>query len=161
MKKQITCLIAFICLFMPLCFAHPNHKEYAAGKQPSQKQIKNFDALLDSRLHLTKEQKELLKQNRAKRHKDMKKVVSRMQELKEKIRNVYLTGIPPFQAELRTAPYKAELVILKQKINIIREERRIEFENTLNQEQKIEFEKFKKELAQKRLETKNNKKESP
>lgn len=161
MKKQVIFLIAFLALAMNLPSLahedfHPNHKP----KPPTHKQIKEFDNYLDSRLNLTKEQKELLKENRNKHDKKMRKIVSKMQNLHDKIRNVYLTGIPPFQVELRTAPYKAELVVLNQQAKKLREDSRKEFEAILNQEQKIEFEKIKKEIAHKR-QNHNNKKESP
>jgi len=149
MKKQLIYLTAFLLLFTPICLAHPTDN-IPPHHKPTHKQIKEFDNFLDSRLQLTKEQKELLKQNRTKHNKEMKKVVSKMQNAHDKIRNVYLTGIPPFQAKLRTAPYKAELALLMQQAKSIREDARKEFESILTDEQKVEFEKIKKEMKLKR-----------
>lgn len=155
MKKQLIYLIVFIFFTAPFSYAHPKMEH-----KPTHKQIKEFDSFLDSRLNLTKEQKESLKQNRNKHNKEMKKIVAKMQDTHDKIRNVYLTGIPPLQAKLRTAPYKAELALLMQQAKMIREDGRKEFESILTDEQKIEFEKIKQEIKLKREEHERNKKES-
>lgn len=152
MKKILVNIIISLLIFAPVCLAH-------VGEPPSKptfKQQREFDKMLDNRLKLTQEQKEQLKANRIKHFKEMDKIVSRMQVLHDKIRNVYLTGIPPFQADLKTAPYKAELVLLKQNVDKLKQEHRKSFENILTQEQKLEFEKIKKELALKRKPPQNN-----
>ena len=78
----------------------------------------------------------------------IKEVVNDMEELHIKIRNVYLTGIPKWQADLRTAKLKTDLVALKQKADKLKEQRRKNFESILTEEQKIEFEKIRAEFAQ-------------
>ena len=79
----------------------------------------------------------------------MNKIIKKMQELHDKIRNVYLTGIPKFQADIKTAPLKAELVLLKQQADKLRIEHRKNFENILTPEQKAKFQMLKKEMHSK------------
>ena len=117
---------------------------------PTIKEQKNFDKIMDERLNLTQEQKNYIKSNRAKHFKEMEKTISKMEVLHKKIKNVYILGIPKYQADLRTAPYKAELAILSQNAQKQRAQFRKNFESILTPEQKIEFEQMKKERAQKK-----------
>ena len=113
--------------------------------KPTIKEQKEFDKMLDDRLHLTQEQKDYIKTNRTKNIKEMKKTVSEMENLHKKIKDIYLLGIPKYQADLRSAPYKAELAILKQNAKKRKIENRKNFENILSKEQKIELEKIREE----------------
>ena len=122
--------------------------------KPTHKEQKQFDKMLDERLKLTPEQKNYIKTNRPKHIKEMEKTISKMENLHKKIKNVYLLGIPKYQADLRTAPYKAELALLKQSAHKQKMENRKNFENILTKEQKAEFEKMKKERFQKRQQDK-------
>ena len=118
--------------------------------KPTHKEQKEFDKMLDERLNLTSEQKNYIKTNRSKHIKEMERTISKMENLHTKIKNVYLLGIPKYQADLRTAPYKAELALLKQNAQKQKAENRKNFENILTKEQRVEFEKIKKERMQKR-----------
>ena len=114
------------------------------------KERKEIDLILENRLNLTQEQKDYIKTNRQKHKKDIENLIEKMQKLHIDIRNVYLTGIPKWQADLRTAHLKAELAILKQNIDKMKTENRKNFENILNPDQKAEFEIIKKEFAAKK-----------
>ena len=122
---------------------NPPHK-------PTLKEQNQFDKMLDERLNLTDEQKKYIKQNRPKHIKEMEKTIAQMEALRKKIKDVYLLGLPKYQAELRCAPYKAELAILRQNARKQKLENRKNFENILTKEQKEEFEKIRKEHLQKR-----------
>ncbi|MBR2069611.1 MAG: hypothetical protein IJ877_07630 [Candidatus Gastranaerophilales bacterium] len=124
--------------------------EHQKPHKPTLKEQKQFEKMLDERLQLTQEQKSIMKANRQKHIKEMEKTISKMENLHTKIKNVYLLGIPKYQADLRTAPYKAELALLKQNAQKQKYENRKNFENILTKEQKIEFEKIKKEHAKNR-----------
>ena len=100
---------------------------------------------MDEKLQLSEEQKEELRKNRANFQKEMKKIVNAMEEKHIQIRDIYYSGIPKFQADIKTAPMKAELVILKQNADKLRKEHRKTFENILTEEQKAAFELLKKE----------------
>ena len=123
------------------------------------KKSEQIDAYLTQKLNLTKEQKETLENNKKKHIKEIKKIIKKMQDEHDSIRNVYLSGIPKFQADVKTAPSKTRLVILKIEADKLREQNRKNFENTLTQEQKIEFEKIKQEFRAKKqakLDSKQN-----
>lgn len=119
-------------------------------KKPTAKQQKEFDKLLDERLKLTKEQKEYIAKNRPKHIKEMEETIKKMDDLHKKIGKIYNSNNSKFQADLQTASMKTELAILKQNAIKQKRENRKNFENILTKEQKIEFEKLRKELAQKR-----------
>ena len=72
-----------------------------------------------------------------------------METLHSKIKNVYMLGIPKYQADIRTAPMKTELGILKQNAMKQKAQHRQNFENILTKEQRVEFEKMRKEFLQK------------
>ena len=148
MNKKISLLITLILLSATFCVAQeqPPIKPH----KPTLQERKQFDNMLDERLKLTQEQKNYIKQNRSKHIKEMEKTISQMEDLRKKIKNVYLLGLPKYQTDLRTAPYKAELAILKQNAHKQKMQNRKNFENILTPEQKQEFEKIKKERAQKR-----------
>lgn len=149
MNKKI-CYILFSIVLLAktsaFCYPPPEHEYF---KQPQPKQEKEIDKLLDERLNLTKEQKEYLKTNRQIHKKQMQAKIKKMQRLHDKIRNVYLTGIPPFQANLKTAHLKAQLVLLKQETQKMREQNRKDFEKILTPNQRLELEKLAKEFKQK------------
>lgn len=120
-------------------------------KKPTFKEQKQMDNFLNEKLNLTQEQQEILRKNRSQYRKNMEKIVKEMQELHDKIRDIYLTGIPKFQADIKSAPLKAQLVALKQSANKLRQEHRKAFENILTNEQKIKFETVKKEPRKKTI----------
>lgn len=114
-------------------------------RKPTFKERREFDKLINEKLNLTQEQQEILKKNRSKHIKEMEKIVDDMQKLHDKIRDIYLTGIPKFQADIKSAPMKAELVMLKQNADKLRAEHRKAFEAILTPEQKATFEQLLKE----------------
>ncbi len=115
---------------------------------PSRPNPKEINRMIEKRLDLTNEQKEEIKNALQENRKEMKKIIKRMIFLHDKIKTVYQTESSKYQAHIKTAPYKAELVILKQRADILRNENRKTFENLLNKEQKTEFEKIKQEMRQ-------------
>jgi len=144
MKKLLVFVI--LSVFLNISNAEAHNMDCCHNVKYIQNDQKEIDKMLDSRLHLTDEQKKYIKDNRPGHIREMKKTVSAMEDLKRKIRNVYLTGIPKYQADLRTATMKLELVMLKQNADRQKTENRKNFENILSPEQKIEFEKIKKEF---------------
>ena len=122
---------------------HSNPKEIA-------KEHEAFDKLLNERLNFSIEQKKAIRENHENYKNEISKIFSKMEKLQLKIRNVYLSGLPKWQTDLRTAPYKAELVLLKQEAENKRIENRKNFENILTEEQLLEFEKIKKERLHKK-----------
>lgn len=146
--KKILIFLSIILISTSSNFAHEcTDKNFS--KKPSLKEQRQMDVFLSEKLNLTQEQQEILKKNRSQYKKNMEKIVKEMQELHDKIKDIYLTGIPKFQADIRTAPLKAQLVTLKQNANKLRQERRQAFENILTEEQKIKFEAIKKESLKK------------
>jgi len=143
--KNIITILGIILLTTSCSFAH-NCENKNFPHKPTFKEQRQIDKLLNEKLNLTQEQQAVLKENRSKHRREMEKIVKDMQDLHDKIRNVYLTGIPKFQADLKTAPLKAELVILKQNADKLRAEHRKAFEDVLTDEQKVEFELLKKEI---------------
>lgn len=147
MNKILTILaIILICFNSAYAIECGNKEEF---QKPTFKEQRRIDGFLDERLNLTIQQKEELKKARAQHRKEMEKIVKKMQELRDKIRDVYMTGIPQFQADLKTAPMKAELVLLKQNADRLRQEHRKTFESILTPEQRAEFDQIKKEYAPK------------
>ena len=114
--------------------------------KPTAKDFKEMDKKLAQRLNLSDEQVKVLKTNRQKNIKELEKTISKMEATHKKIRNIYLLGLPKYQADLKSAPYKMELAILKQNADNIRKQNRKNFEAILTPEQKIEFKKFREEL---------------
>lgn len=146
MKKIITNLFVILML---LC-------TYATAQQcsdmPTKEKLKNaakFDEYLDTKLHFTSEQKNFIRQNRQQYRRDVGKILKQMQTLHDEIRDVYLLGLPKYQADFRTAGKKAQLVVLKQNAKWVRDERRKAFESILDKEQKAIFDELKKEFANK------------
>ena len=113
------------------------------------KQQKEKDLMFKERLNLTDEQVEILKENRAKHRKEIEKLVKQMQVLHDEIRDIYLLGLPKFQTDLRTAPKKAELVILKQNATNLKKQYSKQILDCLNEEQKLEFYKIREEKKEK------------
>lgn len=145
MKKIMINLIAFSIM---LSMSASAHIECNCNKhKPSIKERKEIDSMLEKRLNLSEEQKEYIDKNRPIHRKEMEKIIDKMQKLHNEIRDIYLSGIPKFQADVKTAPQKAELVILKQNADKMKQEHRRNFENILNSEQKLEFEKIKQEYS--------------
>lgn len=135
-------IIVATCIFLTnLATAHEFQKEN--HKRPNYIQQIKFDNQLNQKLDLTEEQQEQLRNNRNAFRKEMSKIIKEMEELHDKIRNVYYSGIPKFQADLKTASMKGELVMLKQKADKLKQEHRKNFLNVLNEEQKAEFIKLK------------------
>ena len=141
MNKIITILML---IAIPTCVLAQDFEPPRPHK-PTQKEQKEFDKMFEQRLNLTEEQKEYIKQTRPKHRKEMEKTISEMEKLHKKIKDVYLLGLPKYQADLRTAPYKAELALLKQNAQKQRAQNRKNFENILTKEQKAELEKMRNE----------------
>ena len=117
---------------------------------PKMRDLKELDKEISTRLNLTDEQLKILRKNKTKNIKSMEETISKMESVRKKIKNVYIIGIPKYQADIRTAPMKMELVLLKQNADKIRYENRKNFESILTPEQKKEFEQIRKELIQER-----------
>lgn len=124
-----------------------------------EERAKKFDEILAQRLSLTQEQKDAIEKSRKKTRKELEKIYDAMKKEQKKIRDVYMTGIPAYQANIRTSASKAKLAVLKQKADSIREESRKNFEKILTPEQKAEFEKFRQEMSEKRKEMSEKRKE--
>ena len=148
MKNLLTFLM---CIFLLSNIGYSCECEKNKINKPNFLKQAKFDATINERLSLTKEQHDQLKANRAQFRKEMSEIIEQMETLHIKIRNVYYSGIPKFQADLKTAPMKAELVTLKQKADKLKQEHRKNFQNVLTEEQKIEFQKFKEEKKQKKI----------
>ncbi len=147
MIKKYLLIFTFFISLMNVVVAHPYFD------MPTKESIKReckMDEYLDSRLHFTQQQKDYIKHNRQKYKKDMEKIVKEMQQCHDRIFEVYMTGLPRYQTDLRTAPDKAMLVILKQNAKRTKENHIKSFEAILTNEQKIEFQKIRKEFAQNR-----------
>jgi len=144
MNKMILHLIICICFLYSSANCEQNFEK---PHKPTYKEQKQIDKMLDERLKLTDEQKNYIKTNRPKHLKEMENTLNKMENLHTKIRNIYLLGIPKYQADIRTAPLKAELALLKQSADKQKQENRKNFENILTKEQKIEFEKIKQEFG--------------
>lgn len=138
--------ILFCSCFIENCSAHCNKPKYPVTKEQDK-----IDKMLETRLNLTTEQINYLKKVKPKNRKEIENAIKKMELKRDEIRNVYLLGLPRFQTDIRTAPLKAELVILKQNTDKLKENHRKDFENILTPEQKTEFEKIKKELANKKM----------
>lgn len=147
MKSKLTIYLIMLLISANVVFAVHN---FDIPSKESIKRESKIDEYLDTRLHFTRDQKTFIKQNRQMYRKEMEATVKQMQSVHDEIRNVYMTGIPKYQADFKTATKKAQLVVLKQNIRHIKEERRKAFESILDKEQKAEFEKIKKEFAEKR-----------
>lgn len=147
MNKKVIAVLMF--LIFSSCVLAQDY-EYPRPHKPTQKERREFDKMLEERLNLTEEQKNYIKQTRPKHIKEMEKTVSKMEDLHKKIKDVYLLGLPKYQADLRTAPYKTELALLKQNAQKQRAQNRKNFENILTKEQRAELELIRKERAQKR-----------
>lgn len=146
-KKILTIAIIFLATTINV-FAH--NCDNNIPQKPSFKEQRQMDTLINERLNLSQEQQERLKTDRANHKKEMDKIIHKMEILHDKIRNVYYSGIPKFQADIKTAPLKAELVLLKQNADKLRLEHRKNFETTLTTEQLAEFNKLKEELKAKK-----------
>lgn len=149
MKVKILLILAIIFTTSSHVFAHDCIHEKIPQKT-TYKEQKQRDKYLDDRLQLSEEQKSELRKNRAHFQKEMRKIVENMEDVHIEIRNVYYSGIPKFQADIKTAPMKAELVILKQNADKLRKEHRKTFESILTPEQKTEFQNFQKEIHSKK-----------
>ena len=79
----------------------------------------------------------------------MEPIIKEMQSLHDEIKSIYNCKYHKFQADIETAPLKAQLALSKQKADKLRMEHRKNFEKILTPEQKIEFEKFKNEFSTK------------
>ena len=115
-------------------------------KKPTKQDFKKMDKFIEQRLNLSDEQIKILKSKRQKNIKELEKIIAKMETNHKKIRDIYLLGLPKYQADIKSAPYKMELVMLKQNANSIRNQNRKEFEAILTNEQKAEFKKLKSEL---------------
>ncbi len=145
MIKKYVLIFTFLIAITNISFAHPH---FDAPTKESIKRECKMDEYLDQRLHFTQQQKEYIKHNRQKYKKDMEKIVKQMQECHDRIFEVYMTGLPRYQTDLRTAGDKAMLVVLRQNAKRTKENHTKSFEAILSPEQKAEFQKIRKEFAQ-------------
>ena len=136
-------ILAIVFLLNTSVFAHDCMQKNTPHK-PSFKEQRQIEEFFNEKLNLTQEQKEILKKNRTQHRKEMQKIIQNMEIQHDKIRDVYYSGIPKFQADIKTAPMKAELVILKQNANKLRQEHRKSFESILTEEQNLLFQAFKR-----------------
>ena len=123
-----------------------NTQETYKHTKPTKKDIKQIDKMLETRLNLSQEQIKILRANKQKNIKEIEKSISKMESLHKKIRDIYMLGIPKYQADLKSAPYKMELVVHKQNIDKIRSQNKRNFEAILTPEQKAEFKKIQSEM---------------
>ena len=156
MKKNLLYLVLSVTLLSSLAFAEnlaeppidgnfpPKHD--FAHKKPTKQDFKKMDKFIEQRLNLSDEQIKILKSKRQKNIKELEKIIAKMEINHKKIRDIYLLGLPKYQADIKSAPYKMELVMLKQNADSIRNQNRKEFEAILTNEQKAEFKKLKNEL---------------
>lgn len=149
MKIKILFILTIFTMSISSVLAHECAHDKIPHK-PAFKEQRKMDKLINDRLNLSQEQQEQLRKNRTQHRKEMDKILKNMEEKHIKIRDVYYSGIPKFQADVKTAPMKAELVILKQNANKLRQDHRRSFENILTPEQKNEFQNLKKELHAKK-----------
>lgn len=152
MIKNILTILTIIFITQTSIQAHECHDGFAPKKPTFQEQRK-MEAFLNEKLNLTQDQQEQLDKNRSQHRKEMSKVIKKMETQHDKIKEIYMIGIPKYQADIRTAPMKAELVKLKQEADKLRLEYRKSFENTLNEEQKIKFENLKKDMINSKNQT--------
>ena len=157
MIKYILTITTLLFISTTPLLAHDCSENKMHQKQ-SPKQQKQWENIINERLNLTEEQQIKLRENKQLHKKEMGKIVEKMQIQHDKIRDVYYSGIPKFQADIKTAPMKAELVILKQNADKLRQENRKNFKSILTEEQAIEFEKLKEEIKTKH--TQETKKDS-
>ena len=150
MKHSILILLFSIFLFSSAFAQNPPLRPHG-GDNPmppcinSQRQ-KQFDSMLETRLNLTDSQKQFINTNRPIKRKEMQQTLDKMQDIHSKIKETYSTQ-PKYQADIITAPMKTELAILKQNADKQKARNRREFENILDKDQRVEFEKIKKEFA--------------
>ena len=144
MSKKFFILLTTIIISTANVLAHECHHE--EFQKSTFKQKVEINAQLNERLNLTSQQQAQLRKNRAEYRKNINDIIEKMEKLHLNIRDIYYSGIPKFQADLKTASMKTELVLLKQNANKLREEHRKNFIKILTPEQKIEFQNFKKEL---------------
>ncbi len=144
MIKKFLILTGFFFCLTGISMAHHH---FDIPTKESVKQECKMDEYLDSRLHFTPEQKSYIKHNRQKYKKDMEKIVKQMQDCHDRIFEVYMLGLPRYQTDIRTAADKAMLVVLKQNAKRTKESHIKAFEAILSNEQKIEFQKIRKEFA--------------
>lgn len=149
MNKNILIMLIVLSFTLNFSYADVNYYKKHHQKRP-QRQEKQIDKMLIERLNLSNEQVDALKANKNKRKKEMEALFTKMHKIHDEIRDVYLSGIPKYQADIVTAPKKARLVILKQNIKTIQNERRKEFLNILNDKQKAEFQIMREEMRLKK-----------
>ncbi len=149
--KKIIYLLASILIFTNL-FLITNANQIKTDNKPCADK-KEFIQMIDSRLNLTDEQKEILKKNRQNNKKEIRKILNKMEKLTKEIKSIYLSSNSKLEADIKSSTKKMQLVLLKQEADNLRKKHREEFEKILTQNQKSEFEKIKNEFK-----SKNNKK---
>ena len=141
MIKKLLSLLTILFITTSIASAQHNHKNIP--QKLTFKERRQIESYLNEKLSLTEEQQDQLRKNRIIHRKKMNEIVEKMETLHFKIRDVYYSGIPKLQADLKTAPMKAELVLLKQNADKLRQENRKNFQKILTPEQKIKFEELK------------------
>lgn len=132
-------IVLFLFLFAPFNKINAHEIFIHDVQIPSVKEQKAIDSNYKMRLKLTQEQVEVLKEMRIKHKKEMQKIVKDMVKIHHSIRDVYLTGIPKYQADFRTAKYKAELALLNQNAKNLKKQYRKNILNVLDETQKEEY----------------------
>lgn len=145
MIKNILTILTIIFVTQCGAFAHECTEKFVPRKPTIQEQ-KKMDDFLKEKLNLSETQQEQISKNRTQHRKEMSKIIKKMETKHDSIKEIYMIGIPKFQADIRTAPMKAELVLLKQEADKLRMEYRKSFENILNEEQKSIFKELKKDM---------------
>ena len=149
MKNNVLILIFSIILLNLSAFAQNPplrpHDNFAPPRFDHQRQ-KQFDSMLETRLNLTDSQKQYINTQRPIHRREMEQTLDKMHDIHSKIKDAYSTQ-PKYQADITTAPMKAELAILKQNADKQKAQGRRDFENILDKNQRNEFEKIKKEFA--------------
>lgn len=148
MNAKLLTILFILFLSVSSVYAHDCvHTKYP--QKPNYIKQKQMDRMIDERLNLSSQQKSELRKNRSNYQKEMGKILENMENKHIQIRDVYYSGIPKIQADVKTAPMKAELVILKQNADKLRQGHRKSFENILTPEQKIEFQSIKNDFKSK------------
>lgn len=116
----------------------PKSLQFEHGKRPPH-------VSLEDKLNLTDKQKAQVKANRIKARKEMKPIITAIGDKKEAILDVMDSDLPKDQQEVKIKALKEEIKALHKQANTLREKNMKEFENLLTAEQKVKFEKIKKE----------------
>ena len=141
------------CAFATTATTEPTTKQTPAITTEAPKQFKGkkgefhhkAKADFEKRLNLTEEQKIKAKELRQKGHEEMKPIMEQIKDLKQKKEAVKLSRIAVEEQEKRIAEIDLQLKTLKKQAHELRAKNMKEFEAILNNDQKKELKKMKKE----------------